>query len=135
VAEIVEHMVLIEGAVKGILLKIDQAPPPAADRNAQEFDEAILTKVPDRSTKVKAPELAVPTGRWTPDVALEHFRANGSDLAETVRTAGGLRQHLVPHPFLGPMDGYQWILAAAAHNERHNQQILEVESDPHFPEK
>ena len=32
------------------------------------------------------------------------------------------------------MDGYQWILAAAAHCDRHTKQILEVRADPNFPE-
>ena len=135
VAEIVEHMALIEGIVKDFLVKIDQAPPPPADRNAAGIDEMILTKVPDRSTKVKAPEIAVPNGRWTPSVALEQFRNLDGELAEIVRTASGLRQHAIPHPILGPLDGYQWILTVGAHNERHNQQILEVKADPHFPEK
>jgi hypothetical protein len=31
------------------------------------------------------------------------------------------------------MDGYQWILAAAAHTERHTKQILEVKANPEFP--
>jgi hypothetical protein len=31
------------------------------------------------------------------------------------------------------MDGYQWVLATAAHTERHTKQILEVKSDPNFP--
>jgi hypothetical protein len=31
------------------------------------------------------------------------------------------------------MDGYQWILAVAAHSARHTQQILEVKADPKFP--
>jgi hypothetical protein len=39
----------------------------------------------------------------------------------------------VDHPVLGPLDGYEWILAAAAHSERHTKQILEVKADPNFP--
>jgi hypothetical protein len=31
------------------------------------------------------------------------------------------------------MDGYQWILAAAAHTERHAKQMLEVKADDDFP--
>jgi hypothetical protein len=33
----------------------------------------------------------------------------------------------------GPLDGYDWILAVAAHTARHTQQILEVKADPGFP--
>jgi hypothetical protein len=31
------------------------------------------------------------------------------------------------------MDGYRWILAAAAHAERHTKQILEVIGNAAFP--
>jgi hypothetical protein len=134
-AEIVEHVAVIEAVVKGILAKIDEGPAPAADRHANEIDQMILTKVLDRGKKAKAPEMAVPTGRWAPAAALEHFRATSGELAEIVSSAVGLRQHVFAHPVLGTMDGYQWILVVAAHNERHNQQILEVEADPGFPEK
>ena len=36
---------------------------------------------------------------------------------------------------LNSMDGYQWLLAAAAHTERHTKQILEVKANPNFPAK
>ena len=32
------------------------------------------------------------------------------------------------------MDGYQWALTAAGHDERHVRQILEVKADPNFKE-
>jgi hypothetical protein len=44
-----------------------------------------------------------------------------------------LRAHVVAHPALGPLDGYQWILTVAAHTERHTKQILEVKADTRFP--
>ena len=31
------------------------------------------------------------------------------------------------------MDGYQWILAAAAHVQRHTNQMLEVKAHKNFP--
>jgi len=31
------------------------------------------------------------------------------------------------------MDGYQWVLAAAAHTERHAKQMLEVIAEDTFP--
>ena len=54
-----------------------------------------------------------------------------------------LREHAIEAPPLkaaskgvyDSMDGYQWILAAAAHVERHTKQILEVRADPNFPMK
>jgi hypothetical protein len=31
------------------------------------------------------------------------------------------------------MDGYQWAMAAAAHDERHVRQILELKASPDYP--
>jgi hypothetical protein len=31
------------------------------------------------------------------------------------------------------MDGYEWVLTAGAHTDRHTRQILEVKADPRFP--
>jgi hypothetical protein len=32
------------------------------------------------------------------------------------------------------MDGYQWALAPAGHDERHVRQILEVQADRNYPQ-
>ena len=51
-----------------------------------------------------------------------------------VRTTNDdLRDHFGPHPTLGTLDGYQWILLISAHSERHTKQIEEVKADPNFP--
>jgi hypothetical protein len=133
VAEVVEHLALLEDAVHGIILNLDKAPAPPAGWDAKQVDALILSQVPDRTTKVKAPEAAVPTGRWTPEAALQHFMAARASNIALLRSTPDLRDHVVKHPVFGPMDGYQWLLAVAAHSERHNQQVLEVKNDPHFP--
>jgi DinB superfamily len=133
VAEVVEHMALIEAAVENILLKIDAAPAGTPERDVKQIDAMILLKVPDRSQKVQAPPQALPTGRWSPQDALNHFQTSCTQIADILESKSDLRAHIVDHPVLGPLDGYQWILAVAAHNERHTKQILEVKADPHFP--
>ena len=53
-----------------------------------------------------------------------------------VRTTNDdLRDHFGPHPMLGTMDAYQWILLISAHSERHTKQIEEVKADPNFPKE
>jgi hypothetical protein len=44
-----------------------------------------------------------------------------------------LRGRVWPHPLFGLWDGYQWLLATAAHTERHIQQIREAKADHNFP--
>jgi hypothetical protein len=99
------------------------------------MDAAILAKVPDRSEKAQAPPQATPTGRWTPQVALEHFLAGRVQTTQVAKSSPDLRGHVIAHPLFGPMDGYEWLLAVAAHTERHTKQILEVKADPGFPAK
>ena len=63
-------------------------------------------------------------------------------LAERLASTPDLRHHAVEALPLKAvsngrfdlLDGYQWILAAAAHTERHTKQVLEVRADEAFPE-
>ncbi|MBV9611661.1 MAG: DinB family protein [Acidobacteriaceae bacterium] len=133
IAEIVEHLAVVEERVDGIVSKLGESPAPPAGRDVKEIDARILADVPDRSTKYKAPPAIEPTGRWTPSGALEHFLIARAEVTALLRSTPDLRAHVVNHPVLGLLDGYEWILVTAAHSARHTQQILEVKADPHFP--
>ena len=134
IAETLEHIAVAEDLIgSNIRVRLEKAPAPAAERDARQVDAMVLAKVPDRSTKVKAPEPLLPNGRWTPADTLEHFLASRQLTIEWLKSDSNLRGHAVDHPVLGPLDGYEWILAVAAHSERHTKQILEVKGDPNFP--
>jgi hypothetical protein len=133
VAEIVEHLAVIEDIIKGVFARLPEGPAPAADRDAARVDAEMAAKVLDRSVKFEAPPQARPAARWTPAGALEHFETSRAQTTELLRATPALRAHTVLHPVFGPLDGYQWILAVAAHSARHTQQILEVKADPGFP--
>ena len=133
VAEVVEHLALIEEVVHEILVNIEKAPAPPADFDAKQVDAMVMARMPDRLTKFKAPEGARPTGRWAPKEALEHFLSLRAQVADILRSTPDLRDHVVKHPAFGNMDGYEWVLAVAGHTERHTKQMLEVKADPHFP--
>jgi len=143
IAEIVEHIVVTQELVLGPLRdQLAKAPPPL-ERNNKHVDAIIINQFPDRTIKVKAPEVLQPTSRWSPEEAMQRLVANYSRLVEVLETTPDLRQHAIDAPPLKiitngeyeKMDGYQWILAAAAHAERHTKQILEVKADPDFPSK
>jgi len=134
VAEVVEHLALIEDIVsQNVLGNIEKAPAPVADRDPKQVDAMLLAKIPDRSTKYQAPPSAVPTGRWTPADTLEHFLAGRAQTVALFKSTPDLRAHAINHPVFGQLDGYEWVLAAAAHSARHTKQILEVKADPNFP--
>jgi hypothetical protein len=134
VAECLEHIALAEdflfGNVTGNVMK---AGPGAADRDFAKADAAVLAMIPDRSHKAQAPPQLVPTGRWTPDETLKHFLASREKTIEFMKTAPGLRAHVVDSPIGQPLDAYEWLLFIAAHSKRHTEQIDEVKADPNFP--
>ncbi len=82
----------------------------------------------------KFPSPDQPTGRWTPAEASDRLLKNYARLGECLDSSPGLRQRLresrplkaVSKGAFDSLDGYQWLLAAAAHTERHTKQILEV---------
>jgi hypothetical protein len=134
IAETLEHIGIVEDAVlNGVRARLEKGPAPAADRDAKQVDAMLLEKVPDRSWKVQAPPQLSPTGHTTPAASLERFLASRQQMVNWLKSDSDLRGHVVDHPVFGPMDGYQWILAAAGHSERHTKQILEVKADPNFP--
>jgi hypothetical protein len=143
IAEIVEHIVLAQELIDGpVWQQLASAPPAPADRDNRTVDSVVMNLLPDRSSKFQAPDPLKPTGRWTPAVALERFLKNDARMRELLQSPD-LRDHVVAAPPLKAvskgkyetMDGYQWLLAAAGHAERHVKQMLEVKADAGFPLK
>jgi DinB family protein len=142
IAENLEHMVIVQERVLGMVLpRLAEGPAPAADRDHQRIDAIVLEKIPDRSIKAKAPDFLNPTGQWAPTAALERLYGNYGRVARLVESAAGLREHVLEAPPLrivtngafDTMDGYQWALTLAAHDERHVRQILEVKAHANYP--
>ncbi|MFZ3263254.1 MAG: DinB family protein [Terriglobales bacterium] len=137
VAEVSEHITVAESSLLGLVRQKFMAGPAMPEKRAavKVTDEQILKMIPDRSHKVQAPEFLKPTGRWANreevTKAFEEARTATMDYVRT--THDDLRDHFGPHPVLGPLDAYQWILLISAHSERHTKQIEEVKADPNFP--
>jgi uncharacterized damage-inducible protein DinB len=133
-AETLEHITLAEDF---LLLnakdKIMKAPAGTADRDTAKIDAMVLAMVPDRTQKRQAPGPLVPTGRWTPAEALDHFLKSRAQTVEFLESTPDLREHVADSPLGQPMDAYEWLLFIAAHSQRHTKQILEVKADPNFP--
>jgi hypothetical protein len=143
IAEIVEHMVVTQEVILGpIREQLAKAPGAAGTRDTEKVDAIVASQMPDRTAKFKAPDILQPTGRWTPAEAIDRLVRNDAQLTEYLEKTPDLRQHVVDAPpvkalskgVYEQMDGYQWILAAAAHLERHTKQILEVKADANFPQ-
>lgn len=143
VAQIVEHTVFVLERVAGPLqASLVQAPPPPPDHDCETIDAIVMSQFPKRLTKLKAPDFALPVGRFSsPAQAIPAVSSACSALAQILDETPGLRDHaleafplkIVTNSVHSMMDGYQWILAATAHAERHTKQILEVRGAEGFP--
>ncbi len=126
---------MVEGNIVKTIQRLLQTPPPADKPDTNGKDQVILEHVPGRATRVKGPAAVMPQGRWPnfDDLLREFESTRERTLHFAATTQGDLRAYAFPHPFLGPLDCYQWLLFLAAHCERHVRQMEEVKSDPVFP--
>jgi hypothetical protein len=143
IAEILEHMVLAQDYVLGpVREQLAKAPPPG-ERDNRRVDEIVIAQMPDRTAKFQAPDFLQPTGRWTLEQSMGRLLKDYGELRRYLEATPNLRNHEVDAPALkaiskglyGSIDGYQAILLAAAHTERHTKQMLEVRADANFPAK
>ena len=134
-------MIVQERILGPIREQLAQAAAPQADRDYQLLDRIVLERIPDRSIKGKAPDFLQPTGQWSPPAALDRLFHNYKRLTAFVESTHDLREHVLEAPPLrivtngafDTMDGYQWALTVAAHDERHVGQILDVQADENYP--
>ncbi|HUK53533.1 MAG TPA: DinB family protein [Candidatus Binatia bacterium] len=133
IAEVMEHIAIIEGRIREIIGGMESAPADTREGDPRQVDGFVLAEVPQRYPRVQAPPRVSPIGKWAGPAALEQFLASRGQTLDLLAVAPRLRGRVFPHPIFGPWDGYQWILAAAAHSSRHNGQIREVKADPRFP--
>jgi DinB superfamily len=142
IAEVLEHMVIVQELVLETRLKqLAQAPAAPPERDYRVVDQIIFEKFPGRSLKAKAPDFSLPTGECPPQAALDRLSRNYQGLAAFVESTDDMREHLLDAPPLRfvtngayeTMDGYQWALTVAAHDERHVRQILEIQAAPDYP--
>ncbi len=137
IAECAEHIAVTEDLVFNLITgKIMKSPAdPSKRAEVKGKDETVLKQMVDRSHKATAPPELVPAHRFaTPQAAVDHFRESRDRTLDYVRsTPDDLRDHFLPHPIFGMLDGYQWVLIASGHSARHTAQINEVKASPGYP--
>ena len=136
VAQVMEHIAAAEDFLLTLTKeKVLLAPAGEPGRDVKKADEGVLLMVPDRTNKVQAPEPLVPTNRFgSPEGSVKHFAESRATTENFLKTATGLRDHVLDSP-MGKLDGYEFVLLIAAHSERHTKQINEVKADPNFPKQ
>jgi uncharacterized damage-inducible protein DinB len=125
VLECVEHVTAVEERFQGWLHKAEKRDAPSVDK---EKEAGLLVRIPDRTTRLNAPEAVLPTGRFaTLAQALEQFNAGRTRSIQFAQDrCDDLYYLATEHPRLGPLNGVELLIVTAAHARRHAAQIHEV---------
>jgi DinB superfamily len=138
IAEIVEHLALSENGLFQIMQQSLKTPADSLKRNEIKVtDEQISRRLTNRNTKVKAPEVIQPTGKFpSVEAAMKAFTQRRDATIQYVSTTNDdLLNHFWQHPATGTIDLYQTMLLISAHSERHILQLREVKQSEGFPKK
>jgi len=125
VLDCVEHVVSVEERLLGLLEGAEKLDTPRIDK----AKEAGLTaRMPDRSTRAKAPDAVLPSGRFqTLAEALHQFAAARTRSIQFAEDRCDNLYHLTcAHPRFGPMNGVEFLIVIAGHCRRHAAQIRET---------
>lgn len=135
IAEIVEHLAIIESRVTGLLGMI-VAKAEQEGSVAAEFKIVSLARFAERGAgKLSAPDAVRPQGGASVAQSL-------AKMDETRAAIGALQARLnavdvsafsYPHPLFGPLNAYEWLATLAAHERRHLKQIEAIVAAPDFP--
>lgn len=110
--------------------------PPDSSPDASEIHsmDEIFSRM--NAAKFQAPEFVKPHPQAPVDESLARLKASRERMLANVEQLDGydLTELTYPHPFAGPLNAYQWVLVAGAHEFRHAQQINRMKSQSDFPE-
>lgn len=136
IADCIEHITVVENFVLGSIQQtLQSAPEPARRDEVRGKEQVILERVPARERRVQGPAEVQPQGRWPEfeELLLQFEATRERSVRFSAVTQADLRNYFFPHPFLGLLDCYQWLLFLGAHCERHVRQMEEVKATPGYP--
>lgn len=130
VAEVVEHLQIVAHGAGRLLGKLGRQ----AETVGPEVSAASLLSSLDRyglgdpKHRIVAPDAVAPTGAMTLAEGLAGLAESRRTLLELVHRVSGraLDDVAAPHPLLGRLSFYQWLLFLAQHEERHTIQIRDT---------
>jgi hypothetical protein len=129
IGEILHHLSIIENQVTHVAAKqigraekSGLAPDPSDESILQSLDQFAIETAPQ---KIASPQFAVPTKSIKKEDLLEELKKSRIALMEQLRKAHSydLSRLQFPHPVLGRLDMYQWILYVGKHEQRHIHQM------------
>lgn len=130
VAEILEHLGMVEQRVGGVVMGQLEANPdlPQEPDSSSIIPTLDLASLLDRDKPLVARENSIPRRGLSTSAALSLLDESRRSLRSALIAADGkaLGTVTVEHPRLGLLNLYQWVLFLAAHEGRHAKQIREI---------
>jgi uncharacterized damage-inducible protein DinB len=138
IAEIVEHVSIIDNnflrLAHKLLKEAGSAPrPPKADLNLGHT--SLDENGHQHPGPFPAPERVRPQGGVRIEDSLAKMSASLAGFAEIQSRieAVDLSEQMFTHPFLGPINFYQWMVLLGEHEDRHRGQIERLKASAGFP--
>jgi hypothetical protein len=132
VAQVLDHLAIVNTRVAAAVGKwIAEAQ--ANGLGPETTTSSVLGTIPterilDRTQKVQAPETILPRSDVDAETAWTELETAQEKLRAAFLTGDGLalEQVIQPHPVMGPINMYQWVLFNGSHEARHTLQIREL---------
>ncbi len=133
-AQVLSHLVKVESSsgrlfsVHARRLREAGGPAESSTDAATVIDRFARFPLPSRARPVEAPEMVAPDDTMSFDDALLALAESRSRLLDAIGKANGLALGTVsaPHPRLGELTMYEWLLMIARHEVRHAAQLDEI---------
>jgi hypothetical protein len=132
VGEILEHLAIVEGRIAGMLAaQLAGAREKGLGRERETSPVAPMLdmeRIVDRTRPRVAGDASQPRGGIDAAASLAALDASRGSLRTAVIQSSGLAlaDVTMPHPALGPLNLYQWVLFVGGHEARHTAQIREI---------
>jgi len=135
ILEYVEHLAVSDGELIRLVERALATPPRPETPEERRLREQKIRNTPMPRGVNHAPPRLRPGGRFESlaEAMAAFLEARERTLEYARTTQAELRDHFADHPVLGPMDGYQWLVANARHAESHAGHIREIRSLAGFP--
>ncbi len=132
VAEVLDHLAIIETRIAKLLtqqIASARAAGLGEDRDTSPVVPTLnMRRILDRSRPITASESSQPRAGCAAQESWKQLVEQREVLRSLVLSADGLAlgEITAPHPVLGPINIYQWLVFVGGHEGRHTAQVREV---------